>query len=134
MTRDTGTIGYAAPEQLEENGRHTTKTDVFTFGLILYEIIAYYPVFGERASLARFVQRLLERDFPSVPDNFGTLMQSLIVRCWSADPRDRPSFAEMMKEFQAANFAILPGVDAAEVRESVNRVLEWERKEGIGKP
>jgi serine/threonine protein kinase len=131
MTGDTGTIGYAAPEQLDENGRHTTKTDVFTFGLILYEIIGSYPVFGENESMMRFVERLRERDLPSVPTRFGSFMQSLIVRCWSKDPGQRPSFAEMLKEFEAVDFDILPGVDASAVRESVHRVLEWELEEGI---
>jgi serine/threonine protein kinase len=134
MTGYTGTIGYAAPEQLEENGRHTTKTDVFTFGLILYEIIGGDAAFGRGVFPMRFVQRLRQRDFPTVPKEFGSLMQSLILRCWSEDPRQRPSFAEMMKEFEGANFEILPGVDSVQVKESVNRVLDWEREEGKTKP
>jgi hypothetical protein len=127
---DTGTIGYAAPEQLDEDVGCTTKTDVFAFGLITYEIITGEKVFGESEPSRNIVRRLRARQFPPVPDSFGTLMQSLIRRCWAADPRTRPSFDEMVKEFQAAGFQVLPGVDGEYLRRSVTDLLEWEGEHG----
>jgi TPR repeat protein/tRNA A-37 threonylcarbamoyl transferase component Bud32 len=131
VTADTGTVGYAAPEQLCENGIHTTKTDVFSFGLILYEIISGKRVFGQGETPMGFLRRLRDRDFPTVPETFGSLMQSLIVRCWAGDQGLRPSFAEILKEIEGVDYEILPGVDAELVKKSVNHVLEWESEQGI---
>jgi hypothetical protein len=47
---------------------------------------------------------------PDVPEECGPFMGGLIRRCWSEDPSDRPSFDEILREFQARQFNILPGV------------------------
>jgi serine/threonine protein kinase len=131
MTGDTGTVGYAAPEQLYEDGELTTKTDVFAFGLILYEIITGERVFGEYEPLMTIVKRLRRRQFPAVPEEFGSLMQSLIVRCWAADQRERPSCDAILNEFQEADFRILEAVDAEYLRKSVDDVLQWESEQRL---
>jgi serine/threonine protein kinase len=128
MTGETGTIGYAAPEQLSDEVGPTTKTDVFSFGLILYEILTGERVFRESEPMT-IVRRLRARQFPTVPEKFGRLMQDLIVRGWAADQRARPSFDQILKEFQGVGFQILPGVDAESLRKSVNDVLKWEHEQ-----
>jgi hypothetical protein len=54
-------------------------------------------------------------------------MQSLIPRCWSTNPNDRPSFEDILNEFRSCGFAILPGADADVIRKAVSEVLEAER-------
>jgi hypothetical protein len=106
-TADTGTIGYAAPEQLVENAPHTTKTDVFTFGLILYEIISGEPVFPTDETTMGFIRRLQSGDFPAIPEEFGSLMMSLIPRCWALSRKLRPSFEDILTEFRSAVMLML---------------------------
>jgi serine/threonine protein kinase len=127
-TENTGTVCYAAPEQLSPNSPHTTKTDVFSFGLVLYEIISGAPVFARDEPWMNIVRRLRSRQFPVVLETFGSLMQSLIPRCWSNDPQNRPSFQDILTEFQAADFRILPSVDQDLLKKSVDEVLEWEAR------
>jgi serine/threonine protein kinase len=126
-TANAGTVCYAAPEQWAEFGPHTTKTDVFSFGLVLYEIITGRSVFGE-LSHWQVLKRMRARNLPTLPEEFGALMQKLIARCWSQDPRDRPSFAAIFDQFEESGFALLPGVNADEIRLSVNEVLSWEAR------
>jgi hypothetical protein len=45
---------------------------------------------------------------PVIPGRLGTLMQSLITRCWSTKPEDRPSFDDIPNEFQDNDFAVFP--------------------------
>jgi serine/threonine protein kinase len=125
-TNDTGTYQYAAPEQLYQNYQHTAKTDVFAFGLILYEIISNTPVFAGSLRLAEVVRRLRDRRLPEIPATFGSVMQRLIPRCWLNAPRDRPSFHEIFCEFETAGFEILPNVDAAAIKEAVSSVIAAE--------
>jgi mitogen-activated protein kinase kinase kinase 7 len=122
-----GTVYYAAPKMFEEDAACTVKCDVFTFGLILYEILARKPVFEPQADPPLSVlRRLRARDFPSIPDEWGTLFVELIPRCWEKDPAERPSFKEIFDLFQAAEFAIVAGGNATDIRDYCESVLTWE--------
>jgi serine/threonine protein kinase len=124
----TGTLRYAAPEQFEESAICTTKCDVFTVGLILYEILAGTPVFSLSEPHLVVMSRLRDMDLPDVPSGHGELMRSLIGHCWKHDPGQRPSFAEIFDQFTLANFEILPGVDRRRIRDFVNSILNWESR------
>jgi mitogen-activated protein kinase kinase len=124
----TGTVGYAAPEQYKEGVVCTTKCDVFTFGLVLYEILVGVPVFPPSGSQFDVIRRLHHRDLPVLPANHGELMQTLLVDCWKQDPTDRPSFAEIFDRFDAADFQILPGADHMRIRGFAEGILAWEQK------
>ncbi|KAJ4725804.1 Kinase family protein [Melia azedarach] len=65
-TSVVGTVGYAAPEYVQ-TGRLTAKSDVWSFGVVLYELIT-----GRRAverNLPRNEQKLLEWVRPYVSDS-----------------------------------------------------------------
>jgi serine/threonine protein kinase len=126
-TGDTGTYWYAAPEQLYENFDHTPKTDVFTCGLVLYEILGGFPVFPPTLPLMEVWRRLRAHNLPVIPEEFGPVMQGLIPRCWMNDPKDRPSFQDILNEFGSAGFVILPYADGSVIKDAVMKVIEWER-------
>jgi hypothetical protein len=112
-----GSFEYAAPEQWEARDPYTEKVDVFTFGLIAYEILT-----GGR------VPRTGGYRLPVPPPNFAPpLMQNLIKRCWSLDPSERPSFQDILNEFEMNRWGILPGVDAKIIQDSVSEVIKQER-------
>jgi serine/threonine protein kinase len=112
---DAGTYQYAAPEQWRR-GRYNEKVDVFSFGLVVYEIITGRRVFERRRS-----SRL-----PDLPQSFGRLMQNVIRRCWSSTPSDRPSFADIFNEFKESQWAVLPGADGERIAASVAEVTRSE--------
>jgi TPR repeat protein/serine/threonine protein kinase len=111
-----GTFAYAAPEQLEAQEWYTEKVDVFSFGLVAYEIVR-----GVRAYSAR-----AQRTLPELPLTLGPLMQNLIRRCWSLNPAERPSFQDILQEFSASGWAILPHADPKVIEESVLKVIRLE--------
>ena len=100
-----GTPAYMAPEQLA--GREvTTKSDIYSLGLILYEILT-----GKRAFEASTLQELVRLRESGTITNPSTLLRDLdpliervILRCLEADPGKRPASA-----LQVA--AALPGGD-----------------------
>ena len=100
-----GTPAYMAPEQLA--GREVTpKSDIYSLGLILYEILT-----GKRAFEASTLQELVRLRESSTITNPSTLVRDLdpliervILRCLEADPDKRAASA-----LQVA--AALPGGD-----------------------
>jgi serine/threonine protein kinase len=107
---------YAAPEQLTPKGRYNEKVDVFTFGLVVYEIITRRRPFDHGRS----------SKLPDLPQSFGPLMQNLIRRCWSLTPSERPSFEDIFNEFKESQWAILAGADGARIAASVAEVTRRE--------
>ena len=100
-----GTPAYMAPEQLE--GKEVTvKSDLYSLGLVLYEILT-----GKRAFNATTLPELIKQRESSAPANPSTLVRDLdplvervILRCLEKDPAQRPGSA-----LQVA--AALPGGD-----------------------
>jgi serine/threonine protein kinase len=127
-TGRAGTLWYAAPEQTVDDEPHTKKTDVFSFGYLLYEIITGRRVFVAPDTPSGLVRRIQGRQFPTLPSEFGQFMQGLIVRCWSVNPRERPSFEVIFREITDSGFAILPGANAEAIRQSIQEILDWEDK------
>ncbi len=100
-----GTPAYMAPEQLE--GREvTTKSDIYSLGLIIYEILTGKRAF-EAATLAELV-KLREQGTITNPSvlvkDLDPLIERVTLRCLSKDPALRPASA-----LQVA--AALPGGD-----------------------
>jgi serine/threonine-protein kinase len=100
-----GTPAYMAPEQLE--GREVTpKSDLYSLGLVLYEILT-----GKRAFDASTLPELMkqrEKASPASPSSIvrdlDPVVERVILRCLEHDPAQRPASA-----LQVA--AALPGGD-----------------------
>ncbi|HXT77448.1 MAG TPA: serine/threonine-protein kinase [Candidatus Eisenbacteria bacterium] len=100
-----GTPAYMAPEQLA--GREVTvKSDLYSLGLVLYEILTGKRAF-DAATLPELM-RLREESSPSKPSSIvrdlDPLLERVIMRCLEKDPALRPTSA-----LQVA--AALPGGD-----------------------
>jgi serine/threonine protein kinase len=121
-------VPRCSPEQYAEDAVLTTKIDVFSFGLILYELFVDRPVFYPSCPPFDVIRRLRARDLPAVPVTCGPFVQDLIRRCWLPDPNDRPSFDQIHAEFQFLRFKISDTMIAAELEDFSEALLEWERQ------
>jgi serine/threonine protein kinase len=127
-TPEGGSVHYAAPEQYQDEIECTNKIDVFAFGLILYEILVGSAVFPASMEPLPVMRRSLKGEMPVIPDKCGTFMKNLIPRCWSMKPQDRPSFDDILNEFQAQNLEIVPEADSELIRNFLCGVLAWEAR------
>jgi serine/threonine protein kinase len=126
LTPETGTVYYAAPEMYRESENICPKVDVFSFGLILYEILAGRPVFPSDEQPFPVMRQLFAGEMPAVPDNIGSFMHGLILRCWSLDPANRPSFDDIVNDFETCEFNISPGSSSDTIKEYFCSIKAWE--------
>jgi serine/threonine protein kinase len=134
LTAESGTVNYAAPELFSDKHICSTKADVFSFGSVLYEILTGSPVFPHNERPFPVMRKLFAREFPKLPESHGPMMQSLIERCWNLDPRDRPSFDEILNEFCADPEQIVPGADASKISGYVREIISLESESASKQP
>jgi serine/threonine-protein kinase len=64
---EAGTVHYSAPELFLPDCACTTKADVFSFGLVLYEILTGSAVFPISMQAFPVMRKLRSNDLPAVP-------------------------------------------------------------------
>jgi eukaryotic-like serine/threonine-protein kinase len=90
-----GTLHYMSPEQLQ-GASGDARSDVFAFGLVLYEMVAGKRAF-DGASAASVIAAILERPAPSVAEVAPASLDRLIARCLAKDPEERWQSARDVK-------------------------------------
>jgi serine/threonine protein kinase len=121
LTREAGTPQYMAPEMYKED-EYDSKVDVFSFGLILYEILTGSAVFSRQLSRSRVMYQVLKGERPSIPDEVPPSIKLMIQSCWSKDPAARPSFSDVFGVLEEIGFQVCAGVDSAQVRSFIESI------------
>ncbi|KAH1264651.1 Integrin-linked protein kinase 1 [Glycine max] len=90
---------YMAPEVLKHR-RYDKKVDVFSFAMILYEMLEGEPPFSnyEPYDGAKYVAEGHRPSFRGkgyIPE-----LRELTEQCWDADMKQRPSFIEIIKHLE----------------------------------
>lgn len=92
-------IRWMAREAIEGRG-FSTKSDVWAFGVTLWEMCSYGRQPYEGYSDHQVTQLLSTRQLLESPLHCPTNMYSLMVECWHDNPDRRPSFSEIHRRLQ----------------------------------
>ncbi|XP_071134708.1 mitogen-activated protein kinase kinase kinase 7-like isoform X13 [Mytilus edulis] len=97
MTNNKGSAAWMAPEVFEGN-MYSEKCDVFSFGIILWEVITRRKPFDEIGGPAfRIMWAVHNGTRPPLISNLPKPLELLMVRCWSGNPAERPSMIEVAR-------------------------------------
>uniref|UniRef100_A0A8D0CD97 Mitogen-activated protein kinase kinase kinase 7 n=1 Tax=Scleropages formosus TaxID=113540 RepID=A0A8D0CD97_SCLFO len=97
MTNNKGSAAWMAPEVFE-GSNYSEKCDVFSWGIILWEVITRKKPFDEIGGPAfRIMWAVHNGTRPPLIKNLPKPIESLMTRCWSKDPSQRPSMEEIVK-------------------------------------
>jgi serine/threonine protein kinase/tetratricopeptide (TPR) repeat protein len=127
-----GTIEYMSPEQAQ--GKELkASSDIFTFGLILYELLAGVTPFHAESAIASLVMRTQQRAVPlaDVDRQIPGTLSNIVCKCLEKDPAKRYQSAEELDADLRAWQGRGGGkkVSASSVRRYLNRIRElpWPR-------
>src|SRR3990167_7022190 len=104
---------YMAPELLK-NSEFNEKIDVYSFAIILWEILTFQPLFPEYGDSQGnlFLKHMTESNLrPQLPTNCPAPLSRLITSCWDENPANRPSFSQVStfpSSFPSLLFPSLP--------------------------
>eukprot|EP01120_Amphizonella_sp_Union-15-10_P012399 TRINITY_DN5496_c0_g2_i1.p1 TRINITY_DN5496_c0_g2~~TRINITY_DN5496_c0_g2_i1.p1 ORF type:complete len:333 (-),score=57.46 TRINITY_DN5496_c0_g2_i1:23-1000(-) len=118
LAKCKGTFVYTAPELMKENQVFTSKSDIYSLGLILWEVFfrvlkaKYERPFAEYPHYNLDFQILYQASHcnlrPSFPEQTPKSLVSLVQSAWSPNPVDRPDISALLslldkchKEFSA---------------------------------
>lgn len=139
-SRDSGgTLAYLAPELLVNVNRTASPaSDIYSFGILAWAVLA-----GREAELVD--QTSLVRDAvcerqnrppltelpPPSPETPGLeVLKELMMRCWSSEPKDRPTFQDCRPKTSDTYLLVQDKVDAAvsEVKQFLSQHRNSSRK------
>ncbi|XP_076189364.1 mitogen-activated protein kinase kinase kinase 7 isoform X11 [Aptenodytes patagonicus] len=110
MTNNKGSAAWMAPEVFE-GSNYSEKCDVFSWGIILWEVITRRKPFDEIGGPAfRIMWAVHNGTRPPLIKNLPKPIESLMTRCWSKDPSQRPSMEEIVK-IMSHLMRYFPGAD-----------------------
>lgn len=123
VTSQRGTLPWTAPEILRSPDAVTEKVDVFSFGIVMWELwtgkepyegLNYHALMVQLAN----PEARLRPPVPgspewageeaAVPPELAPGWKVLMERCWAEDPEDRPSFTQIIRELREMISVIKP--------------------------
>ena len=122
-----GTPAYSAPEVFQE--KYTKAGDVFSFALIVYEIMTNEVLYSNMNQF-QLLSKVCAGYRPSFRYPIASSYEELIKDCWKDDPKERPTFEQIVFRLQTDKGFITSNVDEEEFLNYVCYVDEtFERDE-----
>lgn len=90
-----GSLAYMAPEILTSQP-YDSKVDVYSFGLVAYEIITSNKPFSDKDTQKTIMRDVPKGKRPDVSMITDKNLVSFLENCWSNDPDQRPTFVQIV--------------------------------------
>jgi serine/threonine protein kinase/tetratricopeptide (TPR) repeat protein len=110
-----GTPAYMAPEQVDGSNRCDGRTDLYAFGVMLFEMLTGRPAWPGTSPLLVAVARLQSPppDLATFRPDLGPLA-SVVARCLAREPDERFSSADELRDAALAAFDLLSSLPRSE--------------------
>ena len=93
----TGTCRWMAPEFNDKKRRINQRCDVFSYGMILFEIFAHQIPFSNIKDAPNVLPLIKKGDRPSIAPQVPTHIKDLTEFCWKHNPHDRPTSGKILQ-------------------------------------
>ncbi|XP_077389491.1 megakaryocyte-associated tyrosine-protein kinase isoform X2 [Festucalex cinctus] len=105
-------VRWSAPEALLTKEKYSTKSDVWSYGVLLWEIFSYGRQPYPKMSLKEVTERVEGGYRMEAPVDCPPAVYSLMTICWAKEPRRRPTFHKMRGKLEQEMAKRSPGYEA----------------------
>ncbi|XP_067032058.1 fibroblast growth factor receptor 3-like isoform X2 [Acropora muricata] len=81
-------------------GQYTTNSDVWSYGVVLYEIFTIGGSPYPRMDGSKVVNFLQEGHRMQKPEHVDNKLYQIMMNCWQSEPEIRPSFADLTQQLK----------------------------------
>ncbi|RHZ78319.1 hypothetical protein Glove_166g13 [Diversispora epigaea] len=85
-------------------GEYTQASDVYSFGMIMLEILTSYPPYYNTPHDINLIMSICKGQKPEIKYEIPRLLRDLMERCWDSDPHNRPTAKELETELNEYYF------------------------------
>jgi hypothetical protein len=115
MTRQSvGTLPWMAPELFESGVEYTPKADIYSYGIILWELSSRQKPF-DKASEAQIIGAVTSGQRLDIPEDCPHSMAKLMGRCWAQEPKQRPKIEEVVDELKADKYSDAESIASTDI-------------------
>ncbi|RHZ64770.1 hypothetical protein Glove_320g52 [Diversispora epigaea] len=95
-----GVLPYIAPEVISGDEEYTKAADVYSFGIIAYEMVTGFLPYPDIPHDKDLAMKICNGLRPKIPFHIPKLITRIIMRCWDARVTYRPTFKELDEELR----------------------------------
>ncbi|XP_056008078.1 uncharacterized protein LOC125667473 isoform X3 [Ostrea edulis] len=104
-------IKWMAPECIKTTKYATEKSDVWSYGVVLWEIFSMGDAPYEGVKSSELDSRLKRGERLKKPEHSDDVFYKIMKRCWSYESDKRPNFEEILDELQTLFTGNIEGED-----------------------
>lgn len=117
IKNEKSTLFYNAPELQNNNGDDCfyNVSDVYSFASIAYEIVCCEKDYS-KSDVNKFIQKVISGGNPKFDKSITKSMQKLLIKCWSANVDERPSFSDIFNQLSTEFSYFKDDVDSNKIK------------------
>lgn len=120
-SENQGTPIYTAPENWDNND-YTKAGDVYSFSIIVYEILTLEEPFKDYSNSTYFSKVIVNGDRPEFKKPITDSFKKLITRCWSSNKDERPTFGQIVDELKKNENFLTDSIDKKQFHEYIDMI------------
>jgi serine/threonine protein kinase len=96
-SQNVGSLAWKAPELLAAHGRHTKQSDVYSLGIVWWELATARKPWDEYADEIVILIQIRAGERPKIPLDVPEEYKQWMQDAWNHDPHKRPTCFELME-------------------------------------
>ncbi len=138
-------LEWQAPECLAQNAPYSPEADIYSYGMILWEIVTNKRPYAQYSSSKRdaeIVEHVLKGQRETIPKDTPAPLVELIQACWSPNPKQRPhlkKIIEVLESYQpeeklSPEAIYQKGVQFEQAGKLIEAYAEYQKSASCGHP
>ncbi|CAN0176323.1 unnamed protein product, partial [Scytosiphon promiscuus] len=93
--------GFTAHPQVLDSGGSTYESDVYSFGIVVWEVFSRKRPWANKTSLTEILTAVLRGSRPPFRVDAPADIVDVAEACWSREPKERTTFRAIMEGMKA---------------------------------